>query len=170
MRNWLLILLGVIIFVSASSGIYYLYQKRIRETDFSLPPLPKPQNGFPSAQESSATPSPGTILGTQPDTGSGPNSPGIILTSPQPDNFLSSPIFISGWTKIDSDKIEIKIKDQSNNILGKTTASSCSNFEVCPFATQLSFVKPQTSSGTIEVHSFLKAKTKYYTSTVVQFD
>jgi len=174
MRNWLLISLISIIFVSAISGAYVLYQKRVTEAELTPPPPQKPDSGFPTSSPGPETSpeSQGDVLGSQPQTGitSQVQDGGIIIISPQPANTIASPITVSGFTKISSGQIIIRAKDQNGTVLGEIAASTCANFEVCSFETTLFFEKPIAQSGTLEVYSPQGNSTDYLTQTVVQFN
>lgn len=177
-RNWILISIISAIFVSAISGAYFLYQKRVTQAELTPPPLPTPESGFLTSPNPEATPTAqktqnpqGDVLGSQPNTG-GPEiqSEGIVINSPQRENALS-PLAVSGWTKISSGQLIIRIKDQNGNVLGETVTRTCSSFEVCSFNYSLYFANSTTQTGILEISSPAdQSSEEYLASTVVQFD
>ena len=170
MRNWILISLISVIFVSAIFGAFYLYQKRVAESELTPPPLPTPDESFQSLQENNQANS--EVLGTQPQTGGSDQmkESGITVSSPQVNSTVSTPLAVSGWTKIANSQITIRIKGQDGSVLRETTTSTCTNFEVCSFDTTLFFDKPTAQTGTLEVYSPSQNSEEYLTTTVVQFD
>lgn len=191
MKTWLIIPLVILTIAAATFGIYYIYQRRIGQP-IALPPIPSPNLGFRSSDQTenpnstpvpSISPNPNpnldpspnlspnpqnNVLGTQPTTGAGQENIGIVVTSPLSTSKITSPVIIKGWTKIENGKIEIAVKDQDGSILGNTTTATCSNYQVCEFETELYFASPKNSTGTIEVYSSSQ-EDKELASILIQF-
>lgn len=182
MRNWILIAIISTIFISAISGAYFLYQRRVSEAELTIPPLSQPEEGFqPSTNQpenSGNTTNPrGDVLAAQPEaqpqTGISEQmaDPGILITSPQSYSDITTPLMVNGWTKIPSGDFVLKIIDQNGTILVQTTASSCSNLDVCYFESSLNFATPQTKFGTLEAYwTSGNNSEEDFTSIVVQFN
>ena len=158
MKSPWVVVTAVIIFALGIFGVYWLYQKRVVTPSQQASPLPTPVEGFDSQPtvEGVSKELAGKTPSSQPDTGPDNDqikNAGIILNYPQEFSAVASPLQISGWTKIESGNLTIRVKDSSKNILGQKNTYSCPNFEVCQFEVTLIFSKPSTETGTIEVYS-----------------
>lgn len=162
MNNLKIVIPTIIVFILVVAGLFYLYQTQTSSKinlDSTLQTSPK--NNFPQAS-SSATPS--TVKGaqnqnspqSQPSTGSESQQELktiISITSPQEDNFISSPVKIQGFANVTSQTVIIRIKDANSHIIGSGKAPACIGYTPCEFSSTITFDTPKTQTGTIEAYS-----------------
>ena len=146
----------IIAFLLIVFGIYQLYQKRLKEEATSSP---SPSIvGFPTPSIFSPSP---IVLGsnapsTQPASGSDTveiKDVGIFIDSPKESQQVTSPLKISGRANVFDGNVQIRIKDSTGNIKGKGSARACLGLNACPFETYVTFQKPSTFSGIVELYS-----------------
>ena len=79
----------------------------------------------------------------------------IILDVPQEGAVITSPITVSGQAKVFEGNVSIRIKDSAGNVVKSdfTTANMPDVKQLGPFSKSVTFTKPNTSAGTIEVYS-----------------
>lgn len=165
MNNLRTIIIIVIIFILAVSGIYWFYQTQVakrRQEGF----LPIPTVEPIPAQESVSSPSP--ALGTarlrsvdtgapavQPEAGSSTveiKNAGIQIISPLDGIKINSPLKISGQANILGD-IVLQIKDSNGNILGEGKTTACIGYDACPFTAIVDFEPATTQTGIVSVYN-----------------
>lgn len=180
MRNWWIVVVVIVIFALAVWGTFVLYQKQVIEPSRSPSPLAIPENGFGS-QAASPSPSPDTLgtsqpgagasFDSQPATGIDSSKSGVVINSPQENSLISSPLAISGWSKIETGNVLIILKDENGNNLGQSSIATCPNFQVCSFDTSIIFKHPSSQTGTIEIFESSTADLLHIpiSSLVVQF-
>ena len=170
MKNWWPVAAIVIVFATAVIGAFFIYQKQVATPAFEPSALPSPTSNFPSQPTEGQTLPAQTVPDLQPATGITSNdNNALILQEPASQTTITSPVRISGWTKIDQSYLIIKIKDAAGNLLGQSSVTVCSGFQVCPFETQIRFNKPTTPRGIIEIFSPVTTKEALLLATVVQF-
>lgn len=180
LRNWLVVATIVIIASLGAYGAYYLYQKRVVEPTKLATINPSPKAGFKDLGkegQTSSQPSDKNVLADkststptkQPETSltsSDPNSPGIVVLEPQNQTTITSPVLISGWSKIQSGYVFISIKNPQGNTLGSGYAQSCPSFEACQFHANIPFLASGSKNLTIEVTSSNVESSEIYSENV----
>ncbi|HSX57709.1 MAG TPA: Gmad2 immunoglobulin-like domain-containing protein [Candidatus Saccharimonadales bacterium] len=81
------------------------------------------------------------------------NSRNIIVDQPWTDSTVGNPVTISGEAITFEAVLNIRIKDAKGTTLKETTLQTQSGQDRSPFSGQVSFDKPKTSTGTIEVYT-----------------
>lgn len=167
MRTGLIIIAIGTLFGLAVYGIYSQFVQRTKPSPQSEQPSPSPQasptpTSTPAASPPASTergepttPKPSPAPPTQPQTGgSRVGDLGIIINSPQAHSTISSPVKVSGWTRIPDREFSVKVKDENGNVLAsQIQTSDCDSYEVCPFEIYVSFPQLTSRTGTIEVFS-----------------
>lgn len=167
MRTGLIIIAIGTLFGLAVYGIYSQFVQRTKQApQFELPsPSPQPSptpTSTPAASPPASTqrgelasPKPSPAPPTQPQTGiSRIGDTGVIINSPQALSTVSSPLVVSGWTKIPDREFTVKVKDENGHVLASLIETTdCSSLQVCAFETTVTFNKPASPLGTVEVSS-----------------
>lgn len=156
MRTGLIIIAIGTLFGLAVYGIYSQFVQRTKQAPQFELPSPSPQ--------ASPTPTPASLPSATPISPAPPTQPqtgisrigdlGIITNSPSALSKISSPLKVSGFTKIPGREFSVKIKDENGNVLtSQVQTTNCPSFQVCPFETTVTFNKPASPLGTVEVSS-----------------
>jgi len=175
MRNYISLLVGTIvlfiILALGAFGIYQLFPKQITQEEASPTPQASPSGKFPLSSPGGST-SPSSIPEVLPAAGTGDDSIHIFIENPKPSDLISSPVSITGLTDISGSKIEIKVKDANGQILGHGQATACMDVKPCSFKTTISFEKPATLVGTLEVYSSSPkdGSPEYLQTATIRFD
>lgn len=145
MRNLFILGFALAIVAATIGSVYYFYQKQ------TLAPQPSPESSppgkFPTLKE--------TTVSVQPQTGSqnADINLGIAVTLPKSGDLISSPVKVSGFANLLSYQVAILVKDANGKILGESKAAACLDTEACPFEASITFPKPTSTTGSIEVYS-----------------
>lgn len=156
MRTGLIIIAIGTLFGLAVYGIYSQFVQRTRQAPQFELPSPSPQ--------ASPTPTPASLPSATPISPAPPTQPqtsisrigdlGIITNSPSALSKISSPLKVSGFTKIPGREFSVKVKDENGNVLAsQIQTNDCDSYEVCPFEIYVSFPQPTSRTGAIEVYS-----------------
>jgi hypothetical protein len=157
MSNLKEIILLIIIFILGVSAMLYVYQRQTKNGNLDLGSLPSPE-----VTQTRPTPTPTSIptagaksLSSQPATGNGDReikNIGITIENPTSAEIVSSPLKIKGRANVFEGNVVIRIIDANGSILGQTTATACMDYDACPFVANVTFTKPQTVTGLLEVY------------------
>lgn len=151
MQNYQRFAIGAFVIITAaliSFGVYNRFAKRVAPEAQETIPLPTPQSRFPTTE---ASPPP-----IQPESGTNTktvNNLGIVVTEPTENSIISSPVKVSGFANVSEGLVVIRVKDANGSVLGQGTATACMDVNACPFGASISFLKPETELGTVEVLS-----------------
>lgn len=171
-RDLKIIIPAALIFLLAIFGIYRLYQVRVAQPQESPTPSPIASPSefetFPSQTVTTTPPQ------TQPESGSNTvevKNIGIILTSPQNGDLISSPVTIKGRANVFEGHVAIRVKDATGKILGQGFATACMDIDACPFVASIPFTKPTTPTGTVEAFSLspMDGSEEYLQSVPIRF-
>ena len=146
----------VIAFFLIVFGVFQLYKNKVRDSASSSP-IPITSPSITAVVSPSPTPLVmGTIPSNQPAAGSDTveiKNVGIYVDSPQKNQLVLSPQKVSGKANVFEGNVQIRILDANGNILAKGSATACLGTDACPFETTVTFKKPTTSTGSIELYS-----------------
>ena len=79
------------------------------------------------------------------------NSLSILVYAPWTDDKITNPVTVSGEAIAFEAVLNVRIKDADNHVLLNTTIQTKSGQEMSPFSNSLSYDKPTTKTGTVEV-------------------
>lgn len=173
---------AVIIIVSlAIFGLVRLFQNRVG-ANTATKPSPSPKASAPATTKDGSSPQPQSQFGspspipgtnaaantvqTQPESGSDTQTvkrSGIWIIRPQQSQSVTSPQSVTGMANVLGD-LQVVIRDSNGNVLGTSWAKACVGIDACPFGVNVTFQKPQTSIGSIEVSS--PQDSKNFTQTI----
>lgn len=156
MNNLKVVIPAIIIFILAIGGVYYLYKSQVIDDTTPLAATATPQgSAFPQVTGTPSA-SPSTNVGSQPATGSDElkvYNVGIYVNTPTFNQKITSPLKVSGKANVTSQKVVARVKDSDGNVLGQAEAAACVGLDACPFEMTISFSKPSTVYGTLEIYS-----------------
>lgn len=149
----------VIVFILIVIGAYQLFKNKLTKPPVEVSEVATASpNGFQLPQSPSPTPNvlAGTTPNIQPAAGSDTveiKNIGIYVEVPIADQKVISGQKVSGRANVFLGNIQIRVKDANGTILGKGSATACLGTDACPFETSVTFAKPNTTAGTLELYS-----------------
>ncbi len=81
------------------------------------------------------------------------DSRNIIVDEPWPDSTVASPVAISGQALAFEGVVSVRIKDGNGKTLTETTLKTASGTERSAFSGSVTFDKPKSGNGTIEIYN-----------------
>ena len=177
MRNNLSFVVGavvlIIFFALVAFAASKFYQRQSEKT--LLPsPRPTPVSGFPVSSPSPQTLGQANTPAVQPESGSNTleeNNIRIFIESPSPSDSITSPFKSNGYTNLTSGVIIAQVKDINGQLLGQGSTMACMDYDACQFNAQVSFEKPSTQTGAVEVYSpsALDGSDQYLQTILIRF-